>query len=520
VAAVRALLAGWQPLGDNGILLVRARDVGTAHHPLLGSWTSASLVLDTHVNNPGPLYFDAVAPTIKLFGPWVGLALGVMLVNMAASSLAVVMARRLTGTESMVAAAVVVVGLQWALGSALLFDIWQPNALVLPFFAFLIVITVLATGDLSVAPWAVGIGSLVVQTHMSHIVLVAVLSLLGTALGVWAWRRRDDAPSWRRPLLWAGVVAALAWAQPVYEQFTSRGEGNLSRILEAATSSEAPPIGWDRATRLIAEITTLSPWFTRASYADAVPPTTPDDPIVGIVGVAMGLVTLALVAAAVVAVTVWAARSGRRSLATMVGVSGVALATAYVALAISPVNHIAVALHQMRWLWPIAALVTAAGLTALFTAARARPGLHRGVVAAGAVVALVVAVANLPTHVSEASGPNDTIDYLDSGRELMGQLGVLEGRGTVLYDPSPLLFAEPYSGMTFAEMQDRGIPFVFDDEGFIRQFGEGRRNDGDAVLRLWQVEGSAALEVPPGAERVALTEGPSGPVALFVEPVD
>src|SRR5918997_2617258 len=60
VATVRALVAGWQPLGDNGILLVRARDVGTSHNPLLGSWTSASLVLDTHVNNPGPPTFVGV----------------------------------------------------------------------------------------------------------------------------------------------------------------------------------------------------------------------------------------------------------------------------------------------------------------------------------------------------------------------------------------------------------------------------------------------------------------------------
>jgi hypothetical protein len=101
----------------------------------------------------------------------------------------------------------------------------------------------------------------------------------------------------------------------------------------------------------------------------------------------------------------------------------------------------------------------------------------------------------------------------------MAQLDALEGRGTVLYDTSTLLFAEPYSGMTFAEMQDRGIPFVFDDEVSVRQFGEGRRHDGSADVRVWQVEGRAVRDVPPGAERVAFVEGPSGPVALFVEPL-
>ena len=72
MATVRALARGWQPLGDNGILLVRARDVGTAHHPLLGPWTSASQLLDMDVNNPGPLYFDLLALPVRLLGPWVG----------------------------------------------------------------------------------------------------------------------------------------------------------------------------------------------------------------------------------------------------------------------------------------------------------------------------------------------------------------------------------------------------------------------------------------------------------------
>lgn len=151
VATVRALARGWLPLGDNGILLVRARDVGTSHHPLLGSWTSASALVGKQFNNPGPLYSDALAPTVRLLGPWVGLAVGVMLVNIAASSLAVVAARRISGAESMVAIGLVVVGLQYAMGSELLFDVWQPNALLLPCLAFLVVATVLAAGDLTMA---------------------------------------------------------------------------------------------------------------------------------------------------------------------------------------------------------------------------------------------------------------------------------------------------------------------------------------------------------------------------------
>jgi hypothetical protein len=188
VATVRALANGWQPVGDNGILLVRARDVGTSHHPLLGSWTSASLSVGENVNNPGPVYFDLLAPWVRLLGPWVGLAVGVMLVNMASSTLAVVVARRVAGLESMLAVGVVVVGLQFAMGSELLFDVWQPNALLLPFLAFLVVAAALACGDRAMLPWAVGVGSLLVQTHLSYAVLVAVLGAAGLRTGAGARR--------------------------------------------------------------------------------------------------------------------------------------------------------------------------------------------------------------------------------------------------------------------------------------------------------------------------------------------
>jgi len=523
VATVRALARGWQPIGDNGILLVRARDVGTTHNPLLGTWTSASIVLDSPVNNPGPLYFDAIAPAVRLLGPWVGLAVGVMLVNMAASSLAVVVARRLGGDDAMVAVAVAVVGLQWAMGSELLFDVWQPNALVLPFFAFLVVVSALGSGDLAMAPWAVGLGSLIVQTHMSHAVLVVVLTTAALAVCVFTRRRSDEPTRWRRPLAWTAAVGALAWVQPLVEQFTGAGRGNLSRIAGAATGQDAPAFGWSTATRIVAEVTTMSPWFRRESYASAVPPSRPDEAVHDIVGTGPAVAVLVGLLAVMLVAVGWAVRSGRRDLAALAGTAGIALATAVVALATSPMSFAGVALHQMRWLWPVAALLTAAGLTVLLSLLRSRPAhrpAHRPALVGLAGAAALVALANLPTHVSSASGPIDTLDHLASGRELMSQLDALEGRGTVLYDTKGLVFGEPYSGMTFAELQDRGIPFVFDDEGSVRQFGEGRRHDGSASLRMWQRQGQAALDVPEGAERVALAEGPEGPVALFVEPVE
>jgi hypothetical protein len=235
------------------------------------------------------------------------------------------------------------------------------------------------------------------------------------------------------------------------------------------------------------------------------------------------LIAVGVVAAALIAGGVWAARHGHRGLTVMTSMAGLTLVTAYVGLATAPVNVVALAVHQMRWLWPIAAFVSAIWLatlcSVLLTACRRWDAAQRGVLAVGVVAITVVALLTLPTHTSRAPGPLDSIESADRARELVNQLGTLEGRGPVFYDPSGLQFAEPYSGLVFAELQDRGVDFMFDDEVLIRQFGERRRDDGSPTLRMWQVLGTDAAAVPVGAERVAYVDAGYDSVGLFVEPI-
>ena len=66
VAAARAVDRRWLAVADNGYFLFRARDVLTEHHPLLGTWTSASFSIGIDVNNPGPPLFDALTLPAKL----------------------------------------------------------------------------------------------------------------------------------------------------------------------------------------------------------------------------------------------------------------------------------------------------------------------------------------------------------------------------------------------------------------------------------------------------------------------
>ena len=75
VAVVRAAVKDWTPVGDAAYFTVRSADVFTAHHPLLGAWSSGSSVVGVPVNNLGPLQLDLLAPFTKL-APYLGTAIG------------------------------------------------------------------------------------------------------------------------------------------------------------------------------------------------------------------------------------------------------------------------------------------------------------------------------------------------------------------------------------------------------------------------------------------------------------
>jgi hypothetical protein len=521
LATLAGLVDGWQPLSDNGILIARSRDVATGHHPLLGSSTSASLVLGTHLNNLGPLYFDLVALPVKVLGPWVGAPVGVMLVNVASVALALVFARRLGGLDAVMGVALALAGLQWAMRGELLFDIWPPNALVLPFFAFIVLVAALAAADLVAAPWLVVVASVLVQTHMSHVPLVAVLGL-GAMVAAWVrWRAAESRANPRRSLVACGIVAIVAWSQPLLEQFAGSGRGNLSRVVDASGSTEGTSVvGPSRAVRIVAEVFAAGPWFRRSSYADAVPITPVGQPIDGLISLVPAMLLVVVVLAVLVAVVLANLGAERRGLTNLSMVSVAAVVVGLVALSSAPVNPVGMSAHQMRWLWSIAAVCTAGVLATVFAMVRTAPrrlGSWPAMAACGLLV--VVGAAGLPGRDSDVPGPMGMSDELDTAQELVRDLDQLDGRGTVLFDVSTLRFLEPYSGLVFAEMQDRGIPFVFDDEIYVRQFGEGRRDEGQATLRLWEIEGDRALTVPPGAERVGFARGSDGPVALFVEPI-
>ena len=517
VATVRVLSGGWIAIGDNGLILLRAEDVATAHLPLLGTWTSASQAAGRTISNPGPLWFDVLAPFVKVAGPSVGLAVAVMVANLAAIGGAAWAAQRVGGQRAMVLTTALSAGLAWSLGSELLFDPWQPHAMLLPFWCLLVMCWTLAAGDLLMAPFLVAIASLLVQTHLSFVYVVAIIgaaAVVMTGAGLVRMARAggavwDAERSWLQRIgLWTAGVGVLAWCQPLWDQFF--GEGNLGSLLGSSGSGgDNERVGLTLGARFVASVVALPPWWTRPGFSSIIRATgVVDDPkgrTLAEGDVAGGTAALAglLAVAAVLVVVIVAGRRWRsRPILTLGVLAAAAVAAALVSMVFMPIGVIGISPHQMRWLWPISAFVL---LAALVAAAECSP-VRRVAVPAGLAATGLLAVLNLPTYAAP-EGP--TADRADTGTAmaLVDQLDGYRPDEPMLFDISVLRFAEPYSGPVLAALARNGVDVVVEDDGMVRQLGERRRASGDERQRLVLLEGAAAEQPPEGARAVALVEG-------------
>jgi hypothetical protein len=515
-ATARAIVTGWIPTEDNALFAIRARDLfSLTHLPLLGTWSSASLNVGKQVNHPGPLYFDLLALPARISDSGAGVALGVGLINaLCIAGIAWFGYRRggaLVGTVAMAGTA----ALCWAMGSELLFEPWNPHSAMLPFALFLVLVWSMACGDLLAVPAAAGVGSLVMQTHLSYALLVPLLGawgIIGLVLTLRAERRGDGVawPSRRTHALQSGAIAVLivvvCWLQPVIEQFTSDGTGNLTRLADSARSADADTIGYGFGARVVATVVSLPPWWFRPSLREQF--------TAGWHAPSLAAAVLSLAALGVVlAWCGWVAYRRRDR------VSWWAIATAIVGLLVAlltagrgPITVFGkVTPHTFRWLWPLAAFVFFAIAITIARRLASRPeasGRILVVVGAFAIATLVFAVLNVP-HSDQGLGPNSQEYAIPAAHDLAQHMGSLDDKGPLLIDDLfHGAFADPYGGTAVAELQRRGIDFVAHDPVLVRQFGPARRFDGtNAKQQLLLRTGDAARKAPPGSRRVALGQG-------------
>jgi hypothetical protein len=181
-------------------------------------------------HHPGPLFFYFLAPFEAAYGASKAIFVGAAVLN-AGSALLLAGLTRLLTTRAHAAAAVVLVILWAAAFGNVVANPWNPLAVTLPFTAYLVFVSLAASGSYVAFYPAVFLGSLVAQTHiatLSTVVLVAVGSLVATVL---RWRRNGSADAAeKRHLIRAAGLALGLWLAPLVEQ-AAAPRGNLRKLL-------------------------------------------------------------------------------------------------------------------------------------------------------------------------------------------------------------------------------------------------------------------------------------------------
>ena len=516
VATVRALLHHWLPVGDNGLVAVRAEDVFGSATPLIGQAASVSIGAPRPLNHPGPILFDLLAVPIALLGRVAGTAIGVALLNIGSLATVAWVGWRRGGLRRSALASLVGATLAWSMGSALLYDPWQPHVLILPFLAFLFLVWGAAEGDLILTVPAVAFGSVLLQTHLTYGYLVPLLLVLTTAAGL--LRRRWDrapkgGPAWR-PLSLAAGLGVLLWIPPVIEQVTTR-RGNLGRILDLVRAGPDAIVGWRGAARITSAVLVRPPFWFRDSFADTYRPK--GQPVganalsiatTGVPAFRWAVVALGVLLLVLVVLAVWAWRRRRTAVVTGVAVSLAATGIGLYTTSRVGTDIVGIAPHQFRFLWPIAAFTTFVLIDGVLEMVARRAPRRILAVQTIAVLVAVVCIANIPAAAA-TGGPQLDTWSMPVLRDLDRQLGRLRSYAPLLVEWTDIRFQEPISGGIMAELRSRDIPFVSASPYEVRHLGPERRYDGhNARAKIFYRSGSVALQRRLGPfRRIAFHDG-------------
>ncbi len=505
----------------------------TRNHPLLGTWSSASISSGVDVNHPGPLLFDVVALPVRLFGGAVGIALAIAALNIAMVWAVGFVTSRTGGPTAAIVAQVITAGLVWTLGSELLYDPWQPNVLVLPFWLLLCTVWAVIDDDVVLLPLAVAVGSFCMETHLGYLFLVPIL--LAFALGVVVLRRRGGGTGrfrdLRAPLRNSVIVGLVLWAQPLWEQFFSAGQGNLGRLLTAGTGgsgsgAEKSATGLSVGLRLFSSVVAQAPWWLRPGFDTSVPSSTwidtPDGRVLSapdLTGLGPALVALVLFVAVVALGWGAARRSGHVAIERGYWLLALCSGVAMVTLIVTPIDVLGLTPHKIRYLWVIGAFATYLLVLSILSVLRA--DARRGAVAGLAVIGLIAAAATIPVH-ANAAGPVYFRTTYDSIADIRSQVSDYFARDpnapeAVRFDAGGLGFAEPYTAPVMAQLVESGVDFVVDDVPLSRQLGPRRlATDEDRSNRpvVFVRAGAEALEELPGVRRIAFHDGDRTPFSL------
>jgi len=263
VALITAVSDSWAPVGDRAVGAARAYDVFSSHPPLVGAYSTSTLLIGETTYSPGPLLSWLLALPAHLPG-LLALPLTMALVNLASVVGSVLLAHRRAGPVFALVAAMAIAVMCSSLPADLPVDIWSGSVPVLPFWLLRFVGWSVACGEVRLLPLGVVLASFVAQCHLAYLLpSVFILVIGGVGLIV---RRHDAEGTLRRWLVVALLAGVVCWSLPVLDQvmaWTGRdGHGNLARIVDAA-GSRGNTAGAEAGVRAVARTVGISPWWLR-----------------------------------------------------------------------------------------------------------------------------------------------------------------------------------------------------------------------------------------------------------------
>jgi hypothetical protein len=253
-STVHAVNAGWQPAGDDGIIVTRAWDVLTWHSPLVGQYSESGYVTGQIVHSPGPMLYWLLALPAR-FGSVSSLAVTMGIVNTLAIIGCVALARRRGGLVLMFAAALAIALMCQSLASESFHDVWNPAAALFPFLLLIFLCWSVACGDHRLLPLTVIDASFVTQTHLTYVAPTAgmlVIAVGGLIAGRIAQRRRLAAapagqdggePAWREQAAGGGRREPALAARFERAAGAEAGGGAEAGLAARAAADEAGAAG-------------------------------------------------------------------------------------------------------------------------------------------------------------------------------------------------------------------------------------------------------------------------------------
>ena len=291
----RAIHQQWLPSGDDALIGLRSVDVFSKHLPLVGQPSTSHLYGDKIATaHPGPIEFYWLALPVRLFGPAVGMIVGSGLANVAGVLVAAWVVFRRGGPALGAWSLVLLGGVLWSEGTAVLTDPISSNAGGIPLLALAACAWAVADGDVKLLPLGAIFGSWVAQQHLAIVAPAAAmvgLAVVATAasLGPAWWHRRQaervqvdalqdaaepgGAPSVlvvvRAPRSWPWAVAALGtslllWLPVIWQQLTGH-PGNITAVVDYARSSDTVKLGWSGGLRQAVRALGFPPVLTRSN---------------------------------------------------------------------------------------------------------------------------------------------------------------------------------------------------------------------------------------------------------------